>query len=207
MDLGYEDIVQLYGKSVVMYKGKPVYIEAVGGNGAVLYHDLRTQRSHQTMFSLKDFKSPAKRLGFVNVKGSVIYAMRMPVRRFKVGLSRENTHFNYVPGAPYPVGEHETIEYVSRLRGVELADSLDGKYPTLKECTDHLREFKGAMAFDRQFAVDDRGSIFYRTTKVGKLAKRADGQYTAADIEFNDKHKHLIILLEGNHEKDLSALG
>lgn len=197
-EIAVADIEQRYAKSVVMYKRKPVKVQKINANGDMRILDLFSQREETVPFSLKDFTPPALRIGFVNVKGSVVYVTRQPIRRYKVGLSSENTRVELL-GVHYPDGQHETLCKVHELECIELADALLNKYPSKRKCVNHLLQFRGAMAFDKQFAIDNRMGVWYKREEVGTIDPHT------LNITFGDSFKHLGILLDNNHEKTIRA--
>lgn len=200
IEIAVPDIQQLYQHSLVMYKNKPVYIINVAANGNVQYLDLYSQKELVAPFSLKEFLPPARRLGMVNVKGSVVYAYRVPVRKYKVGIMAENLKVCSLD-IHYPAGAGRTKQFVLDLQTPAIADALANKYPSLEQCIEHLKEFDGAMAFDKQFAITGRGNyIFYKTVLVGRLPPKSK---KIEDIAFTEEYKHLGILLNNNFEKPI----
>ena len=67
-------------------------------------------------------------------------------------------------------------------------------YLWVQKCLD----FEGACAFDKQFALCNRGYVWYKTDKVGSFRRDAK---SVNDIKFDANKEHLILLLENNHEK------
>lgn len=200
-EMSVQDIISRFQDSLVMYKDKPTYVKRVGKDGSVVILDLFNQRTDTVAFELKDFTAPMRRLGMVNVEGSVIWAYRNPVRRYKVGLSSENFSAEALGGIHYPEGGATTRNKVKSLQIPELADCLFNKYPTLKQACKYLKQFQGAVAFDKQFAITHNRDIVYKRNIVGYLPNKLE---TTADIVFNEGFKHLGILLDGNYEKPLS---
>lgn len=197
------DIDQLYRNSLILYKNKPVYVEQVNREGECTILDISTNRARVVKFSFKDFAPPARRLGFINLLGSVVYAARNPVRRYKVGINVENTRVVSLD-VSYPSGGGRTVDRAYTFRCPEVADALFNKYPSLEEAIKQVTEINGACAFDKQFAVDSRQRIWYKTQIVGTVKV---GAKTADDIIFNDGFEHLINLLDGNYEKSIRSIG
>jgi hypothetical protein len=201
LDMRVEDIRQLYDRSLVLYKNKPVYINDIGNDGDVQFLDLFSQRIRTAAFSMKDFTAPLRRLGFINTMGSVVYASRIPIRRYKVGLSEENVKFDSL-GVNYLKGKADTIARLTGLSVPEIGDALFNKYPSLEEAISFVRKFKGAMAFDKQFAVSSEGGLFYKTQLVGSASR---GIKRADQLEFRKGFEHLALLLDKGYEKTLST--
>jgi hypothetical protein len=202
-EVAIDDLRRDFKGNAVMYKNRPVYIEDVAKDGTVRYLDLYTQRSKYAPFSLKDFTVASRRLGFINSMGSVIYAARIPMRKYYMGLCRHNVKM-YGISVLYPHGKGETQHRLNSFMVPEIADALLNKYPTLEECVDQLKGFEGARAFDKQFAIDEMGGVFYKTKCVGQLPKNA--RKTADSIQWRKGSEYLIQLLDNNHTKTVRSM-
>lgn len=110
----------------------------------------------------------APQLGYVNLATGARYAMRKPARKWKQGLHPAQIWY----------GENFN-RFRDRVTHVELAQCLDGKYPSLGQA---LRGFKvtnpfrpvqvDKIAFSRNWAVGREGGLFYKDKLVG----RAEGE-------------------------------
>lgn len=195
-----EDLRTMYHHTVCMYKNKPYYIEEVGGRYQATCFDLSTQRSKLIEINEFDFTAPQRRLGFINAKRSVIYASRIPIRRYKVGLSKENMLFETLD-VGYPDGGMAMLQHCKSLQSVELGDTIFNRYPTIEEAFELLEAGHSCVAFDRQFAMASNGKLFYKTQVVGGFGKKPKSPY---DFKFKREYEHLILLLDNNHEKSIS---
>lgn len=196
LEMSIEDIHSRFKDSLIMYNNKPSYVKRVGNNGDCILLDLITQKQETVPFKLDKFNSPVRRVGMVNIEGSVVYAERIPIRRWKVGLSSDNFHVSTLAGVEYPARAAQTRDKVKTLQAVELAEAIMGKYPALVTCLRHLKQFPGAMAFDKQFAVSDAGLVFYKKAVAGTVDMKAK---SVNDIKWAKGHEHLILLLENNY--------
>ena len=196
-----EDLQQLYQNSIVLFMNKPVYVEAIGRNRSLLIYDLIKQRSKQIKFSVNTVKPPTMRIGMVNIAGSVVYVTRMPVRKYKVGYTVENLKFHTLE-VNYPAGKAETKHRLMSLKAPELADSMFNAYPSIDEAATLAEEIDGAYAFDRQFAVDSRRRLWYKTKIVGGVPRNAK---EVSDLAFNAENKHLIQLLGEKYDTAISS--
>lgn len=202
VEIDVADVRQMYEHTVVMKGSKPVYVSRVGERGEVRFTDLLSNKKDVVEFSLKTFLPPAaRRLGMINVCGSVVYASRIPVRRYKVGFSTENINVKHLD-VEYPEGADATLLRIKKLECPEIAEAMLNKYPTLEKALKTVEKFGGAVAFDKQFAVDARKRVWYKTKRVGKVP---DGVTECAGIVFDKGHEHLSILLDGNYEKAIRA--
>jgi hypothetical protein len=205
LEISLEDIHQMYVNSVVMYKNKPVYVKNVAPDGEALCIDMLAQQEVFIPFSIKEFTAPTRRIGFVNVQGTVVWMSRNPVRKYKVGFFRENmnAHVPDAAHAPNPGGRVEARERVRRLHVKEVADAIMGKYPTLKQAITRVDKYQGCVAFDKQFALNTDRRVLYRGRVVGALPYGAN---TVDGIVWAEGYNHLILLLEKNYEKTVRTI-
>lgn len=203
-DLAYNDIVQQYHRTVVLYKGEPVYVTAVGEDKPtkVRILDLMSQRSSTVDFNLVDFTPPAFRIGNVNIDGSVVYIARKPVRKMQVGINQNNTQISAIDDAHYPSGLGNTLTSASSFKSVDIGNAIKGIYPPFEECLEYVKQFKGTMAWDRQFSISATRHVFYRTKTVGQLPRNCTRMER---IQFHKGYEHLDILLGDNCGKALQA--
>lgn len=203
LEMSVDDLRRDLAGCVVMHNNKPVYVTAIGGRGLVAFRDLMSQKEDSEMFTVEAFSNPVRRLGFVNVMNSVIYVTRVPVRKYYMGLKagggrQGNLKLTYLDIVNYPQGTAETISRVQSMCVPEFGAAIINKYPTLPEAIIQVREFGGACAFDKQFAICSRGYVIYKTKRVGKYNQTSNGPQ---DIKWAEGCEHLSILLENNHEK------
>ena len=197
-----EDLRTMFADTLCMYNNKPYYIDNINGHYYAECKNLLTQRDESILCDEKTFAAPIRRVGFVNVRKSVVYVERNPVRKYKAGLCRANVSFHNVPGVDYPYGAGDAVRTLYSLKIIEIADAIMGKYPTIEECITSFDNGTAAMAFDHQFALSAEGNVFYKENKVGKFKNDAKTPY---DFVFDAKYKYLINLLDNNHEKSISA--
>lgn len=189
-DLSAADIVQQYDKCLILYKGKPHKVKQVGVDVKLL--DLSTQQSKFVQFSFKDFAPPILRCGYVNIEENAVYLARKPVRLYHVGLHQNNCEFltqastSCVPG-------RDALVKVMTLECPEISNMMLGHYPTLKSAYEQATKREATYAFDRQFCVDARARVYYKTKRVGT--------YNGNVVEFERGFEYLSVLLGGEHEK------
>lgn len=196
-EVPYDDLRRDLMGCVVMYKNKPVQVAMIHHNGQVRIRDLFTQREKDVEFTLEEFSKPTPRIGFVNVMGSVFYVARLPVRKYFMGVTTQNTKIHRL-GVDYPAGYGDTVGRVQQLAIPEVADAIMNRYPTFEAALEEAKRVRGACAFDKQFAVDRRGNIFYKNDVVGKVDMNAT---SIQDIVWQEGKEHLFIVLDGNYEK------
>lgn len=193
------DLQSMFQGTLVIHKNKPILIKDIETSVKFRTFDLVTQRNTAIVIDeYEDLKAPNRHLGFVNVGGHVIYMSRKTVRRYKVGLSADNAVYDAPEAFEAFLGHPSTARLYS-LDAPELADTVFGRYPHISEAFEMVRnKVATVVAFDRQFAVDNRGRIHYKKYCVGACRVTPKSVY---DIEFKDGYKHLITLLDTNYEK------
>lgn len=184
--LNEHDINQQYMNCVVLYKGEPVKVTAVGVNKVNITH-LKTQKKSSVNFNLVDFTPPNFRLGMLNTDSGAVYISRKPVRNMQVGLSSKNVVIEALP-APYLRGANEVIKAANMLNSVELAECISGEYPDFRTCIEYVKEFNTVIAFERQFAIDAAFNIYYKTRKVGVLPRNCR---SIERIQFDKPYEYL----------------
>lgn len=201
LKISVDDLRTMYQQSYVIYKNKPVFIKEVENTFTFHVFDLVSQRNVALKIAeYEDLKAPTRHLGCVNVEGDVIYLSRRPVRRYRVGVSRESLVYKSLEGCM--IGNNDAVRRVVTFTAPELVDTAFARYPTIKEAFDRVNSgVARSVAFDRQFSLDNRGCVFYKTMEVGKVKRDVETVY---DIKFNKGFEHLIILLDMNYEKSAS---
>lgn len=198
------DISQQYLHCVVLYKGEPVKVTAVGEGvpTKVNITNLKTQKKSSVLFNLQDFTPPDFRLGMLNTESGAVWVSRKPVRKMHVGLCKGNIVVEALP-APYLDRADRVIQSVYNLNSVELAECISGEYPDFRTCIEYVKEFVTTVAFERQFAIDTAFNIYYKTRHVGNLPKNCR---TVERITFLKEYQHLHMALGDTCENTFSNL-
>ena len=194
-ELANADIETLYQNCLVIHNGVLVRVMSIdyGENPPhFTLFNLSTQKRFTVPFKQEEFKSPEKRIGFVNIMQSCVYVVRLPVRKYHFGIHASNIELR-CPLVLYPNDRGLTKEAVKKLTPVEIYNAYAGKYPSVAEAAANAKKWKGACAFDKQFCVSHLGIVFYKETEVGVVENNS--------VKFNDKYSYLEIVLEGNYEK------
>lgn len=197
VELSIADKRQQYLRTVVLYKNSPVYVERITDGGRFCIFDLKSQKSSTVDLDFEFFKPPTRRLGMMNIEGSVVFLSRIPVRKMMIGISKENLNIHTLR-VEYPLGTMNTTENAMGLCSEALADTMCNVFPSFEEALKRLSGECNAVAFDRMFAVSVDRNIHYKTQVVGEIPR---GKSNIYDIVFKDDCKHLITLLDNNHEK------
>lgn len=199
--LSIADQVQLFGSSLIMYKGVPCKVRSISGDARYRLFNLIDRKEVIVSNAHLDITPLYMRLGMVNGMGSCAYIQRRPVRQYSVGLTHTNILVHQLP-IGYPDGWIELKTKILNLDSEELLRCLLDKYPSLKEAAAEAEHNGGATAFDKQFAIGPHREIYYKTVCVGELPKN---RVSVSQIKFKPGNEHLCLLLEGNYEKDLRA--
>lgn len=197
-----DDLRVFYNGQLVAHNNKPVFVKQITGDRIARILDILTQKEYSTK-EIDEITPPMRRIGMVNSCGSVVYVERQPHRKMNMGLYSGNTNVQHLP-VEYPEGREITQARVSTFNCVEVGVAYMDKYPTLKECIKHVKEFGGAMAFDHQFCIDEEFRILYKTYRVGTLPRNCS---TVEKIEFDLNHSYLSGIIGGLYEKDLATFG
>lgn len=198
-EISLEDLEMLYNKTLVLYKGSPVFVSSINGDRRLNIFHLETQKSEYVDWSFEDFKPPTRRIGMVNCHNTVIYVTRQPYRKYQVGMSPNNMYFEYIRDVAQDVDYiSPALTKVKKLHGREVLNALKGDYPSLTKALKAVKEMEknGSMAFDHQFAVTKNKEIIYKTSKVGTVSVKGE-------ITFDKGFEHLEIMIGDNCEKTL----
>jgi len=196
--LSYADVCQQYGQNIVSYKGRIVLVVRVYEDCRVRIKDLLLQVEDVVQFSLEHFSVVKNRLGMVNIGDSVIYAVRMPVRKMGIGINKNNLSLSS-PAVEYPSGKRDTEQWLLSLQTQHIAKTLLGQYPSLSDALDKLiRDKPCTIAVDRQFAIDHEGRVYYKDLRVGMISLKAK---SLSETVFLARYQHLSSLIEENYAK------
>ena len=154
-ELANADIETLYQNCLIIHNGVLARVMSIEyGHDLVQFTllNLSTQKRFNVPFKQEEFKSPEKRIGFVNIMQSCVYVVRLPVRKYHFGIHASNIELR-CPLIQYPNDRSRTKEAIKKLNSVEIYSAYAGKYPSIKEATENAKNWKGACAFDKQFCV------------------------------------------------------
>lgn len=189
-----EDLRTFWKGCIAVYQGEPVFVIGIGdGRRGIEAKVKRLKDGEIIALNLEEAElhPPDGRLGFVNLNGSVIYTQRRPVRKFMMGINDQNLQVQMLKGyLRYEAGEIHRLSTTS----MEFYRTLKGVYPSLEEALDQVKTFGGAVAFDRQFAVDEDRNIYYKYFRVGKAGR---GCVDKRGIIFGQGHEVLKSVIGG----------
>lgn len=164
--------------TVVRLGDEPVFVHYIGeGMVARLSKLSSLYEDFEEKANLLDLKPVS--LGMCNCMGKANYLSRIPMRRdWKQGLRKENfISHTHIPNALIPPDI--------------LGLTIQGKYPTFKECLASFKDKKvESIAWHRHWAVDRNMDLLYKD-EMRPVGKYIDGVYV-----LNEEFKHLQEALE-----------
>lgn len=183
-EISIADAKMMYQESLVLRKGIPIFIRYVQEDGYVHAWNLVSQKFLRFKFKQADLSPPSFRLGYVNLGTNCFFLSRVPSRVYKVGMSSTNL---VMKKTDHPLNVTETKEardILARLSSVSLYKTIKGVFPSLTEAHRSAVDNRGCVAFDRQFAVDSRGVIYFKGKSVG--------EYNSKEIVFFSEFSYLV---------------
>ena len=133
-------------------------------------------------------------LGFINAPYLytadayvTLYAYRMPIRTWSIGLTRQNLMI--VPTPDTTIREDDRMVDNALMQSQALKDTIQGVYPSAQQAIRTMRDNKNirGIAFSRNFAINQRNELFFKwnTQSVGIIRD---------DLSFRlfDDNKYLV---------------
>ena len=178
-----EETEKRLSRCVVMYNDEPIYVDGAKktneGKIGLKVRNLPTWRPRQVMVRLDDpmLNFNKFKLGYVNgAKISVLFE-RMPVRRYKQGLTYENCRCN----VPVELDFYEDYDYDlpafdNIIRTAGFHKMMKGNYPSYRQALDemHKKDEVRDRAFHRLFSInkDKTGLLLlhYKGERVGMVS-------------------------------------
>lgn len=163
-----DDIHRYIVETIIFYKDKPYFLKY---NGDYFYlQDTKgdCQKISVSELTGPDFNIASPELGYANVNKypsgkQVVYAERVVWKRWKQGISHQNTMFHNIEGINIGGGFHGDQGFW---------DSLMDIYPSVDERASLLEEY-GELAISKEVALAKRPSgitlVFYKTKEVGYM--------------------------------------
>ena len=194
------DLHVFFLKQVVFYNNQPVHVKAINEEKKAKVVNLLTQKA--LTVDASELSGFQRRIGNVNIDGGVIYIQREPVRVMQMGVNTSNTKAYEIRESFAREDYYEAKDKLKRFDCIELGLAIMDKYPTIRECIKHNKEFGGGMAFDKQFSIMANNRIYYRRSHVGDMQK---GCSTVEKIVWVRGNEHLALLLGEKYGKDLAS--
>lgn len=166
-DISLADQKQMFQNSLVRYGTEPVWIHHIGDR--CLADCLFIGNNEDKVLDLRDeaFNFKPVNTGYVNIQGYSFFVTRMPHRQWKQGLSIDNVNIRY--NHPYNDNGRFQNAYnrVKELTCKPLYNTIKNIYPSLEQVVESFEDNVVEGAFDRQFAVNNLGWLFYKGEQSG----------------------------------------
>ena len=164
--LSYEDTQRMVDDTVIVYDGALQYVAFVERDLMLTLVDLETGERRKELADFEKIANPKEgRIGYLNSDYGARYIVRCPARVYKMGFAPENLlHIER--------GHERAIHPVTmgqRLEG--LYEAYHNIYPSFEEAYAKAKATERLVAYDRSFAVDKRGAVYYQDHKVGAAAR------------------------------------
>jgi len=195
-DMDIIDIKRDIVNTLISYKGIPHYVANVDDGKRLHIHEIGS--NEVLLVDYREISTITGRIGMISDgEGSVYYVSRNPVRKFFIGLHKEVMLFTRIHEMKNTT--YHGLGEIKRLTAKTLADSIQNKYPPIAEAFKEAKRLKGAIPFDKQFAIDKTGNIYYKTGDiVGNLPPKC---ITIYQIKLLNRFEYLQPLLENSCEK------
>lgn len=191
-----EDARMMYQDTICEFNGSLVIVIGIEDDLKTLVRELSTSKLKNVKFSTDKFSAPINgRLGYVNYGSVAAYYVRRPRRQYKNGLHNRNVQFIK--------GEFAyTRQEIDIVSGAIAGTILDANfencyrniYPSFEEAQVLIQQGSRLVAFDRQFALDDKGTVYYKGTKAGILPGGV-GKESVQDIVWKDQFVSIQALI------------
>lgn len=147
---------------VLLLNGKPVHIHNVTEDRYVNYRDLLAKNMGVVSIEDANLEWSCLNTGNININGEVGFFHRLPVRRYKQGLHRDNI-------AIYPEIRGELYNEIRALSSYAVGTCVLNIYPSFEKALIRVSKNKKEVAFDRQFSVTRDGLLRYKREDVGTI--------------------------------------
>lgn len=195
-EMSARDIERDIVNTVIMCNGVPSLAKNITADArTITVRPVRSTEEIDVPFSLKAITPINGRVGMVNgATGGVYYIARVPFRRMQIGMSWNNSSLTCI-------FDKDRADYfqVKEFQHHGLEDAINNRYPSFRQAFKFAKTVEGACAFDKQFAVDYQGTIYYKDQ--GKVGKVRDTAKSVEEIIWNKDKEHLQIVLENDYEK------
>ena len=203
-EISVGDIESLFCKTLVLYKGAPVFFKSITMGREAILLVLEHGKDIRVKFSLDDFSAPRGRIGFVNHGNLAFYFFRKPQRQYAVGVNSRNISIHTLRyfNAERQMAMHKEV---SQFDKKSLHMAMLNQYPKFSEAFAQAIKSGGAIAFDKQFAIGSDGVVWYKSRAVGQHS--LDKQASLKNIVFQKEYEFLQLPLLQNHGKTSKTFG
>lgn len=168
-EIEIQDLRTMFQHTLVRYSNNPVMITHISADKKA--DCLFIGNNEEQTIPLEDAKFNFKpvSLGYVNIQGYCFYVSRTTRRQYKQGLSVDNVKFKLNGEELKADRQHAAYERVKGLSCKALHNTIKNVYPSLQGAIEMFEDEAEEVAFDRQFAVNKRGNLYYKGELVGNV--------------------------------------
>lgn len=182
------DLTMMYRGTVVRHELGLIYVREIQEDYIVDAFSLKNQELIRFPYEEGSLSNLKDRLGYLNLGTNCSFLYRSPKRVYKVGISKENVMVKRGDHALTYAERKAEADVLNSLTSLQLYNTLVGNYPNLVNAYKQAKVCNGCVAFDRQFAIDYTGTVYYKCEKVGMYD-------VSGGIRFDDEHNRLFKLL------------
>jgi hypothetical protein len=182
------DLAMMYRGTVVRHELGLIYVRDINEEYVVDAFSLKNQELIRFTYEEGSISNLKDRLGYLNLGTNCTFLYRSPRRVYKVGISKENVSVKRGDHALTYAERKAEAEVLATMNTLSLYNTLSGNYPSLVNAYKQAKVCNGCVAFDRQFAIDYTGTVYYKCEKVGSYD-------VSGGIRFEDEFNRLFKLL------------
>lgn len=167
-EISVSDLRQMFSDTIVRYNKNPVYIAHISNNRFVDCVNIGNGKEFTVAFDDVGWDFKPINTGYVNIQGFALFITRMPLRQFKQGLHHDNIKIKLNSNRD----DGRLRKAYDRVRGLNcrpIYQMAKNIYPSIQQAIELLEDNNVEVAFDRQFAINSAGDLFYRSELVGNV--------------------------------------
>ena len=180
------DVTMRFANTVVLFKGEPVYFKTCDRSWDVVYRPINKRNWKEVRFDHEGWDFSPVPLGYCNTRARASYLARLPVRRWKQGLSADNC--TWIGGSP---GVHIRDVLTSQY----LYSTIKGQFIPYKKCIQEVKSKDCAVisrAFSREWAVTKNKEGLLLMANKGKVV----GWFNKGNPILGEGNEYLIQSME-----------
>lgn len=165
------DAMRMLRGGVVSYKGRLILVTNVNGGNVMSFTDVETGEMDKAPADFDIIQNPTKgRLGYVNLKQGCAYVARAAARITRMGLSAENLQVVHIHQAVRAGMMRRWNNYMFE----GMSRTYQNLFPSFDEAYEKAVDKGIPTAFDRSFAIDRDGSLYYQGRLIGEANPRGE---------------------------------
>jgi len=194
-DASIADLRMMFDNTLIRYKDEPVFIHRLYEDKIAECLFIGNQEEKIIHILDKGFNFTPISAGYVNVRGNTVYLRRIPMRKYKQGLSKECIEALIEAGDFDSAAVYDDCRrQVASLKAKCLYNMAKKVYPSLEEAIASFEDKAVSVAFDRQFCVTRNGLLRFKHMHVGVV------NLDNAKITFQEDKAYLKHALGNNYE-------